>query len=119
MSLDDVAFANKGSLAEIYAALQIASHTSMRHRPELYYWHREATNATAEVDFVLQHGDRPLPVEVKSGVRGSMKSLRLFMAEKHVDTGVRISLENFATLPDVRILPLYAIHRITDRNLIQ
>ena len=119
VSLDDVAFANKGSLAEIYAALQIASHTSMRHRPELYYWHREATNATAEVDFVLQHGDRLLPVEVKSGVRGSMKSLRLFMAEKHIDTGVRISLENFATLPDVRILPLYAIHRITDRNLFQ
>lgn len=119
VSLDDVAFANKGSLAEIYAALQIASHTSMRHRPELYYWHREATNATAEVDFVLQHGDRLLPVEVKSGVRGSMKSLRLFMAEKHIDTGVRISLENFATLPDIRILPLYAIHRITDRNLIQ
>lgn len=119
ISLNDVSFANKGSLAEVYAALQIASHTSMRHRPELYYWHREALNATAEVDFVLQHGDRILPVEVKSGVRGSMKSLRLFMAEKHIDAGVRVSLENFAALPDVRILPLYAIHRITDGNLIQ
>ena len=118
VSIDDVTFANKGSLAEVYTALQIASHMSMRHRPELYYWHREATNATAEVDFVLQHGDRILPVEVKSGVRGSMKSLRLFMAEKHVDTGARISLENFATLPDVRILPLYAVHRITDGSLI-
>ena len=117
VSIDDTAFANKGSLAEVYTALQIASHMSMRHRPELYYWHREATNATAEVDFVLQHGDRMLPVEVKSGVRGSMKSLRLFMAEKHVDMGVRISLENFATLPDVRILPLYAVHRITDGSL--
>ena len=119
VSLDDVSFANKGSLAEIYASLQIASHTSMRHRPELYYWHREAPNATAEVDFVLQHGDKMLPVEVKSGVRGSMKSLRLFMAEKHIDTGVRISLENFATLPDVRILPLYAIHRLTYGDLIR
>lgn len=117
VSLDDVAFANKGSLAETYAALQIASHTSMRHRPELYYWHREAPNATAEVDFVLQHNDRIVPVEVKSGVRGSMKSLRLFMAEKRADLGVRVSLENFATLPDVRILPLYAIHRITDGKL--
>ena len=117
VTLDDVSFANKGSLAEVYAALQLASHTSMRHRPELYYWHRDAPNATAEVDFVLQHGDRIIPVEVKSGVRGSMKSLRLFMAEKHIDTGVRVSLENFATLPDVRILPLYAIHRLCDSNL--
>ena len=117
VSIDDAAFANKGSLAEIYSALQIASHSSMRHRPELYYWHRDALNATAEVDFVMQHGNGVLPVEVKAGLRGSMKSLRLFMAEKHIDIGVRVSLENFATLPDVRIIPLYAIHRIVDGSL--
>ena len=117
VSIDDAAFANKGSLAEVYSALQIASHSSMRHRPELYYWHRGALNATAEVDFVMQHGNGVLPVEVKAGLRGSMKSLRLFMAEKHIDIGVRASLENFATLPDVRIMPLYAIHRIVDGSL--
>ena len=117
VALDDAAFANKGSLAEVYSALQIASHSSMRHRPELYYWHRDAPNATAEVDFVMQSGNGIIPVEVKSGVRGSMKSLRLFMAEKHVSMGVRVSLENFTTLPDVRIVPLYAIHRIVDGSL--
>ncbi len=117
VSIDDAAFANKGSLAEVYSALQIASHSSMRHRPELYYWHRDAPNATAEVDFVMQHGNGVLPVEVKAGLRGSMKSLRIFMAEKHIDIGVRVSLENFATLPDVRIIPLYAIHRIVDGSL--
>jgi predicted AAA+ superfamily ATPase len=117
VSIDYAAFANKGSLAEVYSALQIASHSSMRHRPELYYWHRDAPNATAEVDFVMQHGNGVLPVEVKAGLRGSMKSLRLFMAEKHIDIGVRVSLENFATLPDVRIIPLYAIHRIVDGSL--
>ena len=69
------------------------------------------------MDYLGASGGRIYPVEVKSGVRGSMKSLRLFMAEKHVDMGVRISLENFATLPDVRILPLYAVHRITDGSL--
>ena len=39
------------------------------------------------------------------------------MAEKHVSMGVRVSLENFTTLPDVRIVPLYAIHRIVDGSL--
>lgn len=117
VALDDAAFANKGSLAEVYSTLQIASHSSMRHRPELYYWHRDAPNATAEVDFIMQRGNGIMPMEVKSGVRGSMKSLRLFMAEKHVSMGVRVSLENFTTLPDVRIVPLYAIHRIVDGTL--
>lgn len=117
VTLEDAAFANRGSLAEVYAALQLASHSSMRHRPELYYWHRDAPNATAEVDFVLQRGNGILPVEVKSGVRGAMKSLRIFLAEKRIDAGVRVSLENFAALPDVRIVPLYAIHRLADGSL--
>ena len=117
VSLDDADFVNRGALAEVYAALQLASHSSMRHRPELFYWHRDAMNATAEVDFVLQHNGGILPVEVKSGTRGSMKSLRIFMAEKHITKGVRVSLENFASLPNIRIVPLYAIHRLVDGSL--
>ncbi len=53
-----------------------------------------------------------LPVEVKSGLRGRMKSLRLLMAEKKIPFGIRLSLENFSSLPDVGILPLYAVHRL-------
>jgi predicted AAA+ superfamily ATPase len=112
VTLDDTSFVNRGALAEVYAGLQIAAHSSMRHRPELYYWHREAANAMAEVDYVLQRGDALLPVEVKSGLRGRMKSLRLLMAEKKIPFGIRLSLENFSSLPDVGILPLYAVHRL-------
>ncbi|MBQ9273420.1 MAG: ATP-binding protein [Succinivibrio sp.] len=110
-------FANRGSLSEVYTALQIASCTSSKHRPELFYWQREARNSQAEVDFILQRGNTILPVEVKCGTRGAMKSLRLFMQEKQLPVGVRVSSENFGTLPDVRILPLYAVHRLFDPNL--
>ncbi len=112
--LNDIDFANKGALAEVYVGQQIAALSSMRHRPELYYWHRESQNALAEVDYIIQHGDAIIPLEVKSGVKGSMKSLRLFMQEKKVPFGVRLSLENFSSLPDVKILPLYAIHKLFD-----
>lgn len=116
VTMDDASFVNKGSLAEVYVALQLAALSSARHRPELYYWHREALNAEAEVDYVLQLGERIVPVEVKAGVRGSMKSLHSFMGAKKSSVAVRISLENFSELPDgkIKILPLYAIHRIFD-----
>ena len=110
--MDNAEFVNRGALAEVYAGLQIAAHTSMRHLPELYYWHREAPSATAEVDYVMQRGWERVPVEVKAGVRGAMKSLRIFMEEKHVERGVRLSLENFSALPGVDIVPLYAVHRL-------
>ena len=55
---------------------------------------------------------RIIPVAVKAGTRGAMQSLRIFLAEKHIPFGVRLSLENFGRLPDVLILPLYASHRL-------
>jgi hypothetical protein len=46
--------------------------------PQLYYWAREERASSSEVDFVLEGaGGRLLPVEVKSGASGSLKSLRL------------------------------------------
>ena len=50
-------------------------------RPQVLYWR---TDGTAEVDFVIERGDRLLPVEVKSGARvtcSDTNSLRLFLDE--------------------------------------
>lgn len=117
-TLDDAEFANRGSLAEVYAAIELAACGSVRHRPELYYWQREALNATAEVDYVVQLRGEAIPVEVKSGVRGSMKSLHSFIAEKGASFGVRVSLENFGEIPagKVKIMPLYAMHRMYEMD---
>ena len=55
------------------------------------------------------HNHLPLPIEVKSGRRGSMRSLHLLMEEKKLPLAVRISEENFGELEDgrIRIIPLY------------
>ncbi|MGD8442001.1 MAG: AAA family ATPase [Desulfobacterales bacterium] len=45
-----------------------------------------------EIDYITQHGNRVVPVEVKSGATGSMKSLHQFMAEKQLDFAVRCNL---------------------------
>jgi hypothetical protein len=47
-------------------------------------------------------------VEVKSGLKGSMQSLHLFLSEKKSDYGYRLSLENFADMGSIRVIPLYA-----------
>jgi len=38
-----------------------------------------------------------------------MQSMRLFLSEKKSPFGIRTSLENFGELPDVKIVPLYAL----------
>lgn len=108
VTLDGVDFVNRGALAELHVALALAAADGLRHRPELYYWHREARNSSAEVDFVVQRGDQVVPIEVKAGGTGRMKSLHMFMEEKKSARGLRLSLEDFSRVGDVLIRPLYA-----------
>lgn len=57
-----------------------------------------------------------LPIEVKAGKKGSMKSLSILMSEKKIPLGIRTSQENFAKLGAIRIIPLYMIGEL-DRYL--
>ncbi|MDE6008488.1 MAG: hypothetical protein K2G90_04695, partial [Muribaculaceae bacterium] len=74
-----------------------------------------------------------VPLEVKSGVTGKMKSLRVFLNKKNLKVGIRASLENFGKLTiketsdsngckieierTIGILPLYAIWNIPNLPL--
>ena len=104
-------FVNRGKLAEMFVAHELKkSGTPLEDNP-LYYWHRENKNGKAEVDFVVQYRNAPLPIEVKSGMRGTMKSLRILMSEKSFKLGIRTSEENFGSLDDgsIQIIPIYFI----------
>lgn len=105
---------NKGGLAELSAGLSLIASQDAKSAPQLHYWQRAKRASNAEVDYVVSFGSSIIPVEVKAGTRGSMQSLRVFLAEKHLPFGVRMSLENFGSLPDIRILPLYAAHRLRE-----
>ena len=59
--------------------------------PELYYWNREKTQSSAEVDYIIQMGNSLLPIEVKSLKTGALKSLHVFMEQKQRSIAVRFS----------------------------
>ena len=104
-----VDFINSGKLAEVLVGLELLKSADAFTDRELFYWHREAANSTAEVDYLLQHNGAVLPVEVKAGRRGAMKSLHLLMAEKGIGLGLRTSQENLGVSGNVRIVPHYMI----------
>ena len=111
---------NKGPMAEMLAGLELLHYRTLNLQYELFYWQRQAKNATAEVDYVLPNETQILPVEVKAGVQGGMKSLWAYMRERKLTQAIRCSLENFGEFDyidnmaeepvrHVRIYPLYAI----------
>jgi predicted AAA+ superfamily ATPase len=100
---------NRGALAEIFVGLEIVKASSCYSPARLYFWQREKSQSKAQVDFLIQKHDQIIPIEVKSGTRGAMQSLRLFMNEKNITKGIRTSLENFACYENIEVYPMYAI----------
>ena len=103
---------NKGSLAEIFVGLELVAHHSPSSRPELYYWHREQPASNAEVDYVIQKENEIIPLEVKAGTKGQMQSLFLFLKERNLPYGIRLSHENFGSYDQIETVPIYAIENI-------
>ncbi|MDR1763346.1 MAG: DUF4143 domain-containing protein, partial [Dysgonamonadaceae bacterium] len=99
---------NKGSIAELYVGLELIKSSANDAFPQLYNWVREAKNSNAEVDYLIQKSNKIIPIEVKSGTKGSMQSLHLFMKEKNSEYGIRTSLENFGKYDKIKVVPLYA-----------
>ncbi|MCP4179756.1 MAG: DUF4143 domain-containing protein [bacterium] len=60
-------------------------------KPELYYWTREKLNSSSEVDFIITQNAKVIPIEVKSGKTGSLKSLHKFINDKELNFTVRIN----------------------------
>lgn len=114
---------NKGPMAEMLAGLELQRYRTPNLRHSLYYWQREAKNSQAEIDYLSCNESTVLPIEVKAGTQGGMKSLWIFMREKHLSKAIRCSMENFGMFTykdpldndesrDVAICPLFAVSQM-------
>ena len=83
---------NEGALAEQLVGQQLLGAAPPFEDPQLFYWEREARNANAEVDFVISRHQDILPVEVKAGKTGTLRSLFQFLLEKKRRRAVRLHL---------------------------
>jgi uncharacterized protein len=57
--------------------------------PRLFYWQREG-GRPGEIDYLIQAGGHIIPIEIKSGASGAMKSLHQFMFDKDLELAIRI-----------------------------
>lgn len=86
---DDLKLVNEGAIAEQFVGQHLQALLAESPNRELTYWLREGRSANAELDFVVALEGQIIPVEVKAGASGSMKSLHQFMAEKQAPFAVR------------------------------
>lgn len=105
----DLLAVHRGAVAEQFVAQELISTGPPNREPELFFWVREALNSQAEVDYLVAAGSRVVPIEVKSGASGSLKSLRLFL-DSHPNSPFGVRLHGGNALVEDRVvhMPLYA-----------
>jgi len=98
LTVDERSLVNEGGLAEQF----IGQHLLHPHQaPQLCYWLREGKSSNAEVDYVISQGNLIVPIEVKAGKSGALKSLQQFVFRKRVELAVRFDL-NPPSVQDVK-----------------
>ncbi|MEA1910487.1 MAG: DUF4143 domain-containing protein, partial [Spirochaetota bacterium] len=96
-------YINNGVLSEQLIAQQLMSQHADFQEPELFYWAREKKAASSEVDFVISDNKRRvIPVEVKSGSTGSMRSLQIMVFEKKLSHAVRFNSSSPSIFHEVK-----------------
>jgi predicted AAA+ superfamily ATPase len=91
----------KGALTEQFVAQQL----KINH--EIYYW--SASNATAEIDFLIQKHQDIFPIEVKAEENLKAKSLKVFVEKYKSNNAIRTSMNSFREQDWLINIPLYGI----------
>lgn len=120
-------FVNNGALVEAFVGQELLAYSNNNIKANLYYWQRETRGSEAEVDYLIEKGQRVIPVEVKSGIKGGAKSMKMFLESKtNSPYGIKFSSQNYAApqsqsatsqTKSVYSYPLYAIAKIMKSDL--
>ena len=112
LSQADLLDVYRGALAEQFVGQELLVHANGSENGKVYYWSRPQKSSSAEVDYLLVHDGKIIPIEVKSGALGRLKSLWIFMDEHpHCERALVLSSSNVEQHKDrpATVLPLYAI----------
>ncbi len=90
-SSQELILINNGGIAEQVVGQLLRTINPQYMEPSLYYWHKEEKGSDAEIDYVIQHHNQVVPIEVKAGTTGSLKSLHLFIGLKQFPIAVRVN----------------------------
>jgi predicted AAA+ superfamily ATPase len=95
LSMTDLNDAFRGAIIPHLIIQELISlNTTKATKPN--FWVREKNQSSAEVDIVVAHGKYAIPIEIKSGKAGKLKSLHQFMNAAPHHFAIRMYAGNFS-----------------------
>jgi predicted AAA+ superfamily ATPase len=109
---EDLLQINRGALTEQFIGQHLLAMHPSDDRAQLFYWQRDARGSQAEIDYVIAVDEKIIPLEIKSGKLGRLKSLHSFMDTHKSPMGIKLSQEPFNTQGPIWTIPLYLIEQL-------
>ncbi len=112
----DILAVYNGALAEQFVGQEFIAAS----QKELYYWSRDAKSSSAEVDYLLVKQNEIIPVEVKSGASGRLKSLHLLLnTYENCKNAYIFSGAQLGKIPEQKLTfsPLYYAYNSAQENV--
>lgn len=104
---NDVFSTYRGAMTEQYVCQQLVGEAD-----SIYYW--TADNSRGEIDFLIQKGNKIIPIEVKAEENLRAKSLSAFVARYPSLHALRLSMSDYRDQDWMTNVPLYAVRNITE-----
>jgi predicted AAA+ superfamily ATPase len=120
LSTEDITDVYRGRIAEHITGQELLA-ISNSVMNKLQFWVREKKQSSAEIDYLYPYNGKLIPIEVKSGSIGRLRSLHLYMDQAPHKLAVRVwqgpySIEKAKTIAGTEFtllnLPFYLVHRI-------
>lgn len=94
LGTDDLNKVYQGTLIEHLVGQELLANQNFP-LDKLHYWVREKSSSQAELDYVVPFENKIVPIEVKSGSAGKIKSLQQFINQAPIDYGFRFYAGEF------------------------
>ncbi len=95
-----------GKMAEQFVGQELRASAN----ESLYYWSRNARGSSAETDYLIEQEGEVIPLEVKSGKSGRLRSLHILLDTfTNIRTAVVFTENKYGELPEQRMkfLPIF------------
>jgi predicted AAA+ superfamily ATPase len=109
---EDLTLIHSGALAEQFVGQELIAYANPYDRTQLHFWEREKRGSDAEVDYILPIGPHIIPIEVKAGPTGKLRSTYVFLEEKKSPFGIRICSSTPKKSHPIATLPFYLISQL-------
>lgn len=108
----DIMLTHRGAMAEQWVGQELLAYQRPYQPGQLFFWKRDKPGSQAEIDYLIQHEPYVIPVEVKAGKTGTLRSWKVYREQHQPPIGVRLCTQPLSLHDGLLTVPFYLLQHL-------